>query len=351
MRIFANLFQTHLKDMFRDKIVLFWFFLFPLFMIFLYGLIYSGNGTNNFKITINAPESSNAVRIFAQIPVFNITHTSSRETALEELNRNKSEAAVIVETDSTGMEKVIVHYKNSQDGSGAIVAGIIKQVLTEADLQYAGVNRHYEILENIAEADSFRMIDYITPGILAMAIMQLGLFGSMQLVTYREKKITKRLALAPINKASFLGSEIFLRMLMAVVQGLIILTIGHLVFKVPIQGSLLALTGIILLGAAVFISLGYLVCSFARTSEAANGLIQAVQFPMMFLSGIFFPTKFLPTFMQPIIRLMPLTYFGDGLRQIVLGGVGDFSMVTNMTILSGWLVITFILTVKFFRWE
>lgn len=351
MKIFFNLFIAHLKDMFRDKTVAFWFFLFPLLFVFLYGIIFSNVGSNNnFKVAIYAPPQSSAAQVFEHIPVFTITHTD-RETALESVKANKNEAAVIVEKAENGSEKVTVYYITNQDSSGAIVAGLIKQVLTEAEMQYSGVKRHYEVVEKIANDDSLRMIDYIIPGILAMAIMQLGLFGSMQFVTYREKKITKRLALAPISKASFLGSEISLRMLMSLLQGLIILTVGHFVFKVPINGSLLGLTGIILLGAATFISLGYLVCSFAHTAEAAQGLVQAVQFPMMFLSGVFFPTKLLPTFIQPIVKIMPLTYLGDGLRQIVLGGVGDFSMATNMTILSGWLVITFILTVKFFRWE
>lgn len=350
MKIFLQLFMAHLKDMFRDKMVLFWFFLFPVLFVFLYGTIFSSTGNEKFRISLAAPEKSPTVAIFEKMPVFEITYLN-QEQALNNIKQGKTDVAVIIQDNGANKEQVFVHYKNDQNSTGTIVAGLIRQVLTEVELANSGLPRHYQIIERPEDEESLRMIDYILPGILGMAIMQLGLFGSMQFVTYREKRIIKRLALAPISKVSFLSSEIFLRLLMSLVQGLLILSIGNLVYKVPIKGSPIAIVGIILLGSSVFISLGYLICSFAKTTEAANGLVQAVQFPMMFLSGIFFPLSFLPASMLPVVKVMPLTYLGDSLRQIILGLSGEFNLLTGIIFLIGWLIITLFLAVRFFRWE
>ena len=68
-------------------------------------------------------------------------------------------------------------------------------------------------------------------------------------------------------------------------------------------------------------SIGYVIASFARTEESANGMTSIVQFPLMFLSGIFFPIAFMPDWLQPVAAFLPLTYLGDALRQTMVGGV------------------------------
>ena len=69
-----------------------------------------------------------------------------------------------------------------------------------------------------------------------------------------------------------------------------------------------------------FLALGYVIASFAKTEDAANGMTSVVQFPMMFLSGTFFPIDQMPDFLQTIARLIPLTYLADALRQVMVGG-------------------------------
>ena len=358
MKIFFGLLKAHFKDITRDKTVIFWFFLFPLIIVLMYGAIFSegsygtmssGSFDQTFNLSLSAPSTSTAAIIFENIPVFAITRVD-KDLALQNLNDNNTDVAVIVEEDS-GKEIVSVHYNSDQNSMGFFVANFIKQVLTEADLQMSNVTRRYEVKEIAKEIDSLRMIDYLLPGILAMALMQLGLFGSMRFVSSRERHITKRLAVAPISKASFLSSEVLLRLMMGLVQGVLILSLGFLIYKVPINGSLASIFGIIVLGSMVFISLGYFLCSFTHTSEAAMGVIQIIQFPMMFLSGIFFPMSFLPSSLRPIVKALPLTYLGDGMRQIILGVSGEFSMLTNVSVLMGWFVVTFFLAVKSFRWE
>jgi ABC-2 type transport system permease protein len=101
-----------------------------------------------------------------------------------------------------------------------------------------------------------------------------------------------------------------------------------------------------------FVAIGYLVASFARTEAAGNAIVQAIQFPMMFLSGVYFPVDFAPTWLRPVINAMPLTYLGDALRQVMVKGSSKlFPLSVDAAVLAGWLVVSLFIAFRFFRWE
>ena len=153
-----------------------------------------------------------------------------------------------------------------------------------------------------------------------MALMQLGIFAAIPLVQQREKLILKRLGATPLPRWTLVGSNIIMRLLIAGAQTVLILGIGAAVFGVQIVGSWPMIAGFVVLGALAFTSIGYVIASFARTEEAANGMTSVVQFPLMFLSGIFFPIEFMPEWLRAVATFMPLTYLGDALRQTMVGG-------------------------------
>lgn len=108
---------------------------------------------------------------------------------------------------------------------------------------------------------------------------------------------------------------------------------------------------VVITGSLTFISLGYMLISFVKTSEGGNGLLQVVQFPMMFLGGVFFPIQMMPDFIQPITKLLPLTYLANALRIVISGISAPYSLMSNILILGGWLLVTFIIAVKRWRWD
>ena len=184
-----------------------------------------------------------------------------------------------------------------------------------------------------------------------MALMQLGVFAAIPIVQQREKLILKRIGATPLPRWTLVGSNILLRLVIAAGQTIIILGIGILAFKIQITGSPLLIAGIVALGALTFTSLGYVVASFTRTEEAANGVTQVLQVPMMFMSGIFFPLELMPQWMRGIATVLPLTYLGDALRQTMVGGSPFVPLAVGLAILAGWLVICLGISARFFRWQ
>jgi ABC-2 type transport system permease protein len=116
-------------------------------------------------------------------------------------------------------------------------------------------------------------------------------------------------------------------------------------------GNPLSIAGFVVLGALTFTSIGYVIASFARTEEAANGITSVVQFPLMFLSGIFFPLEILPQWLKTVATFLPLTYLGDALRQTMVGGAPFVPLWVDFAVLAGWLVVTLGLSARFFRWQ
>ncbi len=192
---------------------------------------------------------------------------------------------------------------------------------------------------------------YFVPSILAMALMQLGIFASIPLVAQREKLILKRVSATPLSRATLVSSNVLMRLLIAAVQTALIVGIGALLFGVTIIGPALLAIFFVALGALAFLAIGYVIAAWARTEESANAMTSIVQFPLMFLSGIFFPIAFMPNWLQPVAAFLPLTYLADALRQTMVGGVAYAPLSVDAVVLAGWLIVSFIVSARFFRWQ
>jgi ABC-2 type transport system permease protein len=201
------------------------------------------------------------------------------------------------------------------------------------------------------QTNDLTFISYLVPSILGMSLMQLGVFSAVPLVADREKLILKRLQATPLRRWQLVGSNVLMRLLIAVFQTVIIVGVGSAAYHVEIAGSWLLIGGLILLGSLAFIALGYVIASFAKTEEAANGMTSVVQFPLMFLSGTFFPIDAMPDFLKTVARALPLTYLGDGLRQVMVDGTPFAPLWVCFAFLAVWLVVCFGIAARFFRWQ
>ncbi len=184
-----------------------------------------------------------------------------------------------------------------------------------------------------------------------MALMQLGVFAAIPLVEQREKGILKRIGATPLPRWKLVGSNILLRLIVAAIDTVLIFGVGMVVFDVQITGNILAMAGFVFLGAGAFLALGFVLAAFLKTEEQANGVVQVVQMPLMFLSGIFFPFDFMPDFLRNIARLLPLTYLGDALRQVMVNGTQVAPIGVDLAILAAWLVVCMGIAARSFRWE
>jgi ABC-type multidrug transport system permease subunit len=197
-----------------------------------------------------------------------------------------------------------------------------------------------------------RYIDFLIPGLLGMNLMGGGLWGiGFVIVDMRVRRLLKRLVATPMRRADFLLAMMGSRLIFMLPEVALLLLAGALLFGVVVEGSLLAVTAVSILGAVSFAGLGLLVACRAQKIETVSGLMNVVMLPMWLLSGIFFSSDRFPAGLQPFIKALPLTMLNDALRAVILEGATLPSQWLRLLGLAAWGGMSFVLALRWFRWN
>ena len=356
---------ANIKSFYRDRASLFWTFAFPIIFVVLFGSIFSG-GTASFGVgwvdQDRTPASQQLRDAFGLVSILELEDGEQTDPLLKKMRDGELDAVIVVPAglgqalDATGGAlgppfELTLYTDPSAQTASTTVQQIVSQVVGGINLQVAGVPPKLGVATQNLQTQDISAAAYFVPSILAMALMQLGVFAAIPLVAQREKGILKRLNATPLSRATLVASNVIMRLLIAIAQTVLIVGIGIVAFGVTIIGNLAVVAGFIVLGSITFLALGYVIASYARTEESANALTSVVQFPLMFLSGIFFPISFMPDWLQPVAAIMPLTYLGDALRQTMVGGSAYAPLPIDALVLGIWLVVSFLLSARFFRWQ
>ncbi len=202
------------------------------------------------------------------------------------------------------------------------------------------------------KAAKFPSIEFYLPGLLGIALLWLGIFGTAApLVEQRQSQLLRRLRVTAISTRHLLVSQIGWRLTVGLLQTILFLMVGRFAFGVGVSGNPVAFAGTVILGALMFISVGYFLAGLAASSEAVVALGQLVNFPMMFLSGSFVPVDSLPGVFKPVAAFLPLTRLNDALRQTMVSAAPVDPPWLDAAILAGWLVVLLALSARLWRWE
>ncbi len=196
-----------------------------------------------------------------------------------------------------------------------------------------------------------RYIDWLVPGLLGMNLVSTSLWGvAFSIVQTRTRKLLKRLVATPMRRRDFLLAQLLGRLIFLAPEVVVLLAFARWVFGVRINGSLVLVGALCLLGSVASAGLALLVSARARTVEAVSGWLNVVMLPMWVLSGVFFSSSHFPAAMQPFIQALPLTALNDALRAVMLEGAGPGAVLGEAGILFAWTVGAFALALRWFRW-
>ena len=370
MHALVMLTRANIRSFVRDRTALFWTLAFPVIFILLFGAIFSGNGGTTYNVgwvdQDGTAASAGLRQAFGQVPLLKL-EDGSLEASRQAMQKGDLSGIIVVPAGvgaavatasggsgaagSAAPAMLEVYTDPSQQTASQTIRQVASQVVASLNVTLTGRSPALAITDRTLQTQDLTSAAFLVPGILGMALMQLGVFGAVPLVAQREKLILKRLGATPLPRWTLVGSNVILRLLIGLVQAVLIMGIGVAVFGVQVLGSLWVLAALVVLGALSFISIGYVVAAFARTEEAANGIVQVIQFPMMFLSGVFFPIEIMPSVLRPVATLLPLTYLGDALRQVMVSGSAFAPLPVDVAVLVGWFLVCLTISARFFRWE
>jgi len=345
MNSFAPMLQLvlcNLKGFLREPEAIFWTYGFPLLMVIGLGIAFSSSSGQAVQFdVVQGPAAQQVVAAVEKNPRFKVK-VNPRDAAMERLRTNKT--LVVVAPSERGD---FDFYFDPSNPESKAARGTVDDALQRA----AGRKDAFVANDVKVEAPGSRYVDFLVPGLIGMNLMGGGMWGiGFVLVDMRIKKLLKRLLATPLRRPHFLLSIVGTRLVFFIPEAFFLLLCAYLIFKVPIKGSIFAISVVAFLGSLAFSGLGLLAASRAQRIETISGIMNVVMLPMWLCSGIFFSSERFPDFMQPMIQALPLTQVINALRAVILEGHSLFSQAMPIGILLAWAAVSFALALKWFRW-
>jgi ABC-2 type transport system permease protein len=391
-----------LLDLFRNRLGLVMLILMPLFMMLMVGFIYPSNNTlSNVPIALanqDAPFTNSTLGIYNstigsqkflyaldlinnqnnQSKMLSISNATDINNIKDLVQRGDVEGGILIPSNFTEtlmsqeQETVVIVTDESNPQVSATIQAALTAVFqgmgtTMARLKVGGLLNLNETeaekntttlaivqplsiqIEGVV-AGHFSYFDFIAPGIVAMTVMMSVMTGLPAAISHeREIGTLDGMMVAPINRLSIILGKTLAQTARGLLQGAIILTLATVLFGVTIHGSILLVIGLLLLGVFSFVGLGVVLTSFAKDQETAMMLMMTLMFPMMFLSGVFFPIQQMPWYMQDISKVLPLTYASSALRKVMVLGAGVPAIATELTVLIVFGVVMTAIALPVFR--
>jgi ABC-2 type transport system permease protein len=348
--------RTLLKIFSRDRQAIFFTLFFPITFMVIFGIASSG-GDDPIEIGIvdNAGNEFSArfVDTLEGREMFSVVVGTEDELRAGVADGDLALALILPERfDGSGTADLTMLVDAAQVRQSAMLTPLVEQVLLDVERELRGIEPLFPLAVVDVQARSQRYIDFLVPGLLALTIMQISVAGSgYNIVEYRRKGILKRLFVTPIRPGQFIGGLVLSRLVITVIQVSFLLAVAVVLLGVPVEGNVLELLALIVLGSSIFLSLGFWMGSLAKTQQAIMLLGNLITLPQMFLSGVFFPIESMPDLLQPIARLLPLSFVASSVREVILNGTSLVEQIPTLIGLVAWLAIGLTLAIRFFRWK
>lgn len=275
--------NLEMKLFLRDRQAVFWTFFFPVFLILLFGYIFSEPNSIKFDVGLvdedQSVRSQEVVAALKEIPVLKLDE-DTKEAILARLNKSEKSVAIFIHKGfgdalDNGGSSIEIVYDQSRIQVLQIVTSILNQLVTEINWRLAEAEPLIRLVQRPIQPQKAkqRYIDFLLPGIISMSVMSTGLFSiGMVVVAYREKGKLRRLSVTPLPKAIFIAGQILNRYFIVLCQAFLLIALGTFVFGVQMAGSLLDFIAALTVGILAFIALGFFIASVAKTSETASGI-------------------------------------------------------------------------------
>jgi ABC-2 type transport system permease protein len=377
-----------LTELFRNRLGLVLLIVMPLFMMAMIGFIYPSSGTTVSDLPVallnedagfagsTIPSQTFVMglqQINDQTHMLVLSNASSMTEIKDAVQRGELNGGIVIPNNfsasiMTGEQGTLILVT---DESNPTISATMQAALTATFDQMGTMlaQQNVQILNSSVTANNALAIvkpynvqtegvvagnpsyfDFIAPGIMAMTVMMSVMTG-LPVAISQEKEIGTMdgMMVAPINRLSIILGKTLGQTARGLIQGAIILGLAVGLFGVAIQGNILLVFGLLLLGVFSFVGLGVVITSFAKDQETAQMMMTTLMFPMMFLSGVFFPIQQMPWYMQTVSKFLPLTYAADALRKVMVLGADIPDISSELIILIAFGAVMTAIAVPVFR--
>jgi len=345
MHPLIELTTMRVREFLREREAVFWVFVFPVLMTFALGIAFRNTAPDKTFVAIEGDAQSANVSELTNV----LTHSAdinaivlSPDEATRALRSGK--VSIVVKPNENDYSLRFDPTRPESRTAKLIVDDVLQRANGRTDVVTVGE-------EKVTETGA-RYVDFLVPGLIGMNLMGSGLWGlGFTIVIARSRKLLKRFAATPMRRSHYLLSFMLSRLIFLLLEVAAVVVFAWLVFGFTVRGSWLSVSLIVLLGGFTFSGVGLLVAARPKTIEGVSGLMNFIMLPMWLLSGTFFSSERFPQIFQPFIKALPLTALNTLLRAVMNEGAPLWANWINVAILLLWLVVSFVVALKIFRWQ
>lgn len=360
-----TLVRINSKRYFRDRLAIFFTVIFPLIFLFVFGSLNSGNGNVSFRVAlINKSDSAYAQNFVKQAKksgVFKIDEEATTvDKAKELMVRSQLDAAIVLPEDfgevktgqqiPSGEARVVYTQNNSQ--SGTALRSVLTSQFSQINSQLVDSQTPFSVKGEELKQKSLSAFDYTFAGLLGFSIIGMGIFGPVNIFPELKKMgILRRLSTTPLRVWEYFLSMMIGQLRVGAVSLTAMFIVAIAMFHLKIVGNWLELIAFLALGIISILGIGLALGGWAKNERQAAPLSNIIVFPMIFMSGTFFPRFLMPEWLQNISAFLPLTPVIDGVRLIATEGKHLWEIGPQIGLIGIWIIIIYLIAFKVFRWE
>jgi ABC-2 type transport system permease protein len=332
--------------------------IFPLIFILVFGFINGGEISLDVGISKKSDKTNPIYYKAHFIPAIHLIESDNDSEQLKLLAKGQLDAIITILPASDATKRFVVELQTSTAGGehGIIARSMFEHLIDKSNLEAAHIEQPMaELREAHIQGRAYKTIDFILPGQLGFSLLSSGVFGTaFVFYNLRQTLVIKRFFATPIKRPYIVLGEALSRLVFALLGAAFLIAIGHFVFGFTlIHGFSTFLTMLLLsaLGLIVFMGFGFVVSGIAKSESTIPPLANIVTLPQFLLSGTFFSIEVFPSWLQPICKVLPLTYLNEALRKTAFEGLSLSAIAPQILVILIWGIGIYALAVKFFKWE
>lgn len=356
--------KINTRRFFRDRLAIFFTIAFPLIFLFIFGGIFGKQSDLSFKVSvINQSQTEFAKDYMSQLEqskVFKIDQQAKdMESANEKISKSEIDAAIVLNENfgkpnsaaiPSGEVKVV--YTQSNEQAAQTLQSVLQAQLKEINQQFVKVETPFTVTTEQSNQKSLSRFDYTFAGLVGFAIIGLGIFGPINVFPELKKQgILRRLHTTPLRVYQYFISNAASQAIIGLLTITIMFAVAVVVFNLNVVGNVLALALFCVLGIICILGIGLSIGGWARNERQAAPLGNLIVFPMIFLSGTFFPRFLMPEWLQTLSNYLPLTPIIDGIRLIATEGKTLIEVAPQISLIAVWTIVIYLIAFRVFRWE
>lgn len=357
--------RIDIKRLFRDKVAIFFVFVFPLIFLMIFGSIFNSDNNVSFRVgLLNNSQTEFAKQFEQQLRNTDVLKIDAEITNLdlanEKMNRGQLDATIELPPDfgevkegadyPTGQAKVI--YSQSNATAGTTLGAVLNDVFKDINQKLVPTTAPFTVVTESTAKAGLRQFDYTFAGILGFTLLSLGIFGPTTVFPrLKQRGVLRRYRMTTIKVWQYFTANVLSTGFIGLLAVALMFTAALTIFDLNMRGSYFNLVVVVILGTVMLFGIGLSLGGWAKNENQAAPLAQLITLPMMFLSGVFFPTFLMPEVLQKITQFIPLTPVIDSTRLIITENASLVDLGPQLAVICGWLVVVYIIAFKVFRWE